>query len=99
MRNGLCGSPGLPCALEVKGRDKEELAALPAVREPVVESCFQEKVRPFPQADHPQVLDGASDFLVAALGDAGRHVRSVLGASSLRSRTAVVLDAIFEIKT
>lgn len=49
-------------------------------------------------ADHPQVLDGASDFLVAALGDAGRHVRSVLGASSLRSRTAVVLDAIFEKK-
>lgn len=49
-------------------------------------------------ADHPQVLDGASDFLVAALGDAGRHVRSVLGASSLRGRTAVVLDAIFEKK-
>ena len=49
-------------------------------------------------ADHPQVLDGASDFLVAVLGDAGKHVRSVLGASSLRSGTALVIDAIFEIK-
>ena len=49
-------------------------------------------------ADHPQVLDGASDFLVAVLGDAGKHVRSVLGASSLRSRTALVIDAVFEIK-
>ncbi len=49
-------------------------------------------------ADHPQVLDGASDFLVAVLGDAGKHVRSVLGASSLRSRTVLVIDAIFEIK-
>jgi enamine deaminase RidA (YjgF/YER057c/UK114 family) len=49
-------------------------------------------------ADHPQVLDGASDFLVAVLGDAGRHVRTVMGASSLRSRTAVVLDAVFEVK-
>ena len=49
-------------------------------------------------ADHPQVLDGASDFLVAVLGDAGKHVRSVLGASSLRSGTALVIDAVFEIK-
>jgi len=48
-------------------------------------------------ADHPQVLDGASDFLVAALGDAGKHVRSVLGVSSLRSGTALVIDAVFEI--
>lgn len=49
-------------------------------------------------ADHPQVLDGASDFLVAVLGNAGKHVRSVLGASSLRSRTALVIDAVFELK-
>ena len=48
--------------------------------------------------DHPQVLDGASDFLVAALGDAGKHVRTVLGASSLRSGTALVIDAVFEIR-
>lgn len=47
-------------------------------------------------ADHPQVLDGASDFLVAVLGDAGKHVRTVMGASSLRSRTALVIDAVFE---
>jgi enamine deaminase RidA (YjgF/YER057c/UK114 family) len=50
-------------------------------------------------ADHPQVLDGASDFVVAVLGNAGKHVRSVLGASSLRSRTALVIDAVFEIKS
>ena len=49
-------------------------------------------------ADHPQVLDGASDFLVAVLGDAGKHVRSVLGASSLRSGTVLVIDAVFEMK-
>jgi enamine deaminase RidA (YjgF/YER057c/UK114 family) len=49
-------------------------------------------------ADHPQVLDGASDFLVEVLGDAGKHVRSVLGASSLRSGTALVIDAVFEVR-
>lgn len=48
-------------------------------------------------ADHPQVLDGASDFLVAVLGEAGKHVRTVMGASSLRSRTALVIDAVFEL--
>jgi enamine deaminase RidA (YjgF/YER057c/UK114 family) len=48
-------------------------------------------------ADHPQVLDGASDFLVAAMGDAGKHVRTVMGASSLRSRTVLVIDAVFEV--
>jgi len=48
-------------------------------------------------ADHPQVLDGTSDFLVAVLGDAGKHVRTVLGASSLRSGTALVIDALFEV--
>lgn len=47
-------------------------------------------------ADHPRVLDGASDFLVEVLGDAGKHVRSVMGATSLRNRTAVVIDAVFE---
>jgi len=48
-------------------------------------------------ADHPQVLDGASDFLVAAMGDAGKHVRTVMGVSSLRSRTVLVIDAVFEV--
>lgn len=49
-------------------------------------------------AEHPNVLDGASDFMVAALGDTGKHVRSVLGASSLRSRSILVIDAVFAMK-
>ena len=49
-------------------------------------------------ADHPLVLDGASDFLVEVLGDAGKHVRTVMGATSLRSRTALVIDAVFEMR-
>lgn len=47
--------------------------------------------------DHPLVLDGASDFLVAVMGESGKHVRTVLGASSLRSGTVLVLDAVFEL--
>ena len=48
-------------------------------------------------ADHPQVVNGASDLMVAVLGDAGRHARFAVGASSLPMNVAVEIDAIFEI--
>jgi enamine deaminase RidA (YjgF/YER057c/UK114 family) len=47
--------------------------------------------------DQPKVLDGASDLMVQALGDAGRHARSALGVFSLRGNVPVVIDAIFEL--
>jgi len=48
--------------------------------------------------DYPQVLDGCSNLMVAALGDAGKHVRTVMGASGLRANVPVVVDAVFEIR-
>lgn len=48
--------------------------------------------------DQPKVINGASDFLVAVLGDAGRHARSAVSAASLPFGVAVEIDAIFEIK-
>lgn len=48
-------------------------------------------------ADHPQVINGASDLMVAVLGDAGRHARFAVGAASLPLDVAVEIDAIFEI--
>ncbi len=44
-----------------------------------------------------KVVDGASDLLVAALGERGRHARSVLVAASLPLGAAVLIDAIIEI--
>jgi enamine deaminase RidA (YjgF/YER057c/UK114 family) len=49
-------------------------------------------------ADHPKVINGASDLMVAVLGDAGRHARFAVGASSLPLNVAVEIDAIFEIR-
>ena len=46
----------------------------------------------------PQVVNGASDFLVAALGDAGRHARSAVSSPSLPLGVAVEIDAVFQIK-
>jgi enamine deaminase RidA (YjgF/YER057c/UK114 family) len=47
--------------------------------------------------DHPQVLNGASDLLLALLGDAGRHTRVAIGAVSLPRGAAVEIDGIFEL--
>ncbi|MEM9630087.1 MAG: RidA family protein [Pseudomonadota bacterium] len=47
--------------------------------------------------DQPQVINGASDFLVEAMGDKGRHARSAVSAASLPFGAAVEIEAIFEI--
>jgi len=43
--------------------------------------------------DHAQVLDGASDLLVAVFGEAGVHARSVIGVASLRKGVPLTLKA------
>ena len=48
--------------------------------------------------DQPAVINGASDFLVEALGDAGRHSRSAVSAASLPFGVAVEIEGIFEVK-
>ena len=47
--------------------------------------------------DHPQVINGASDLMVALLDAKGRHTRVAAGASSLPSNAAVEIDATFAI--
>jgi enamine deaminase RidA (YjgF/YER057c/UK114 family) len=47
--------------------------------------------------DHAQVLNGCSDLLVEVFGERGMHVRSVLGASSLRSGLPVIVKAVVEV--
>ncbi|MFQ6346969.1 RidA family protein [Pseudomonas sp. R11F] len=44
------------------------------------------------------VANGASNLLVNALGDKGRHVRTAVGVSSLPAGVAVEVDAIFELQ-
>jgi enamine deaminase RidA (YjgF/YER057c/UK114 family) len=47
--------------------------------------------------NHPQVINGASDFIVQLFGEKGRHSRSAIGASSLPLDSAVELEVIVEI--
>ncbi len=45
----------------------------------------------------PQVINGASDLLVALLGDKGRHSRSAVSAAALPLGVAVEIEGIFQI--
>ena len=48
-------------------------------------------------ADHPKVLNGASDLIISVLGETGRHARAAVGCSSLPRNVAVEVEAIFEL--
>lgn len=45
----------------------------------------------------PAVANGASDLMVAAFGESGRHTRAAIGVTSLPFGVAVEIDAVFEI--
>ena len=49
--------------------------------------------------DHPKVINGCSDVLVAILGEQGRHARSAVGMGSLPGNMAVEVEAIVEISS
>jgi enamine deaminase RidA (YjgF/YER057c/UK114 family) len=47
--------------------------------------------------DQPQVLNGASDLLVAIFGDAGRHARVAIGAAELPRSAALEIEVILAV--
>ena len=47
--------------------------------------------------EHPEVINGASEVLVAVLGDKGRHSRAAVGVSSLPFRCPVEVSAVIQL--
>lgn len=47
---------------------------------------------------HSEVADGASDLVVAALGERGRHARTAVGVAGLPTGAAVEVDAIVRLR-
>lgn len=45
----------------------------------------------------PQVINGASDLMAEALGDAGKHARAAVSAASLPLGVAVEIEGVFQI--
>ena len=47
---------------------------------------------------HPAVINGASDLLIAVMGEAGRHARAAVGANGLPFNVSVEIEAVFQLK-
>jgi enamine deaminase RidA (YjgF/YER057c/UK114 family) len=47
--------------------------------------------------DGPKVMNGASDLMVSAFGDKGRHARTTIGVSALPLNAAVEVEGAFEV--
>lgn len=83
------------CLLNVLAQAKNALRDLDRIAQAVRLTGFVNATAAF--ADHPKVINGASDLLVEILGKKGRHTRAAVGCASLPLGAAVEIDAIFAI--
>lgn len=84
------------CAINVLAQAKAALGDLDLVRRLVKITVFVASAPDF--TEQHLVANGASDFFVAAFGEAGRHARSAVGTASLPLNAAVEVEAIFEVE-
>ena len=83
------------CALNLLAQIKAALGDLDKVVRVVRLGGFVNSAPDF--LDGPKVLNGASDLMVAAFGDKGRHARTTVGVASLPADAAVEVEGIFEV--
>jgi enamine deaminase RidA (YjgF/YER057c/UK114 family) len=83
------------CALNILAQAKAALGTLDRIVQLMRLNGFVNAAAGF--ADHPKVINGASDLMVEVLGDKGRHTRIAVGCSSLPLNAAVEIDAVFAI--
>lgn len=80
------------CALNILAQAKSALGSLDRIAQVVRLTGYVNCAPGF--SDQPKVINGASDLLVAVLGDKGRHTRAAVGAAGLPANSAVEIDAI-----
>jgi enamine deaminase RidA (YjgF/YER057c/UK114 family) len=84
------------CALSLLAQiDSVVGGELASVRRIVRLGGFVNCVPGFDQAS--QVINGASDLMVAVFGDRGRHARTAVGVAALPRGVAVEVDAVVEL--
>ncbi|MEP9388109.1 RidA family protein [Mesorhizobium sp. KR9-304] len=83
------------CAINILAQAKAALGDLERIVRVVKITAFVASAPDF--TEQHLVANGASDFLVAALGERGKHARSAVGMASLPLNAAVEVDAIIEI--
>lgn len=83
------------CALNILAQAKSALGDLDGIVQLLRLNGFVNAAPGF--ADHPKVLNGASDLMAEILGGKGIHTRIAIGCSSLPLNAAVEIDAIFAV--
>ncbi|MCF6101461.1 RidA family protein [Mesorhizobium muleiense] len=84
------------CAINILAQAKAALGDLEKIRRVVKITVFVGSAPDF--FEQHLVANGASDLLVAVLGDPGKHARAAVGAASLPLNAAVEIEAIFEVE-
>jgi enamine deaminase RidA (YjgF/YER057c/UK114 family) len=82
------------CAVNILAQAKSALGDLEKIKRLVKLVGFVNSTPDF--MDQPKIINGASDFMVAALGDKGPHARSAVGVAALPFGVAVEIEAIIE---
>ena len=83
------------CALNILAQVKAALGDLDKIARVVRLGGFINSAPGF--TDGPKVMNGASDLMVAAFGDRGRHARTTVGVSALPLDAAVEVEGAFEV--
>jgi enamine deaminase RidA (YjgF/YER057c/UK114 family) len=83
------------CLLNALAIAKQELGSLDRISRVVKVVGHVASAEGFVQ--QPQVLNGASDLLVAVFGESGRHARVAVGAAELPRRAPVEIEVILSI--
>jgi enamine deaminase RidA (YjgF/YER057c/UK114 family) len=83
------------CALNILAQAKAALGSLDRIAQVMRLTGFVTSDADF--TDQPKVINGASDLMVAVLGDRGRHTRSAVGVAALPLGATVEIDAILRI--
>ncbi len=83
------------CALNALANAQAALGSLDAIRRVVMVQGFVNGVDGF--ADSPKVLNGCSEFLVAVLGEAGKHARAAVSVNGLPLNAAVEVQLTLEV--
>ena len=83
------------CAINILAQAKAALGSLESITRCVRLGGFINALPTY--AAIPAIMNGASDFMVAALGDKGRHARSTVGVAELPMDAVVEVEAMFEV--
>jgi len=83
------------CAVNLLAQVKAAVGDLDKVTRVVRLGGFVNAAPGFPDA--PKVMNGASDVMVAAFGDKGKHARSTIGVAALPADAAMEVEGLFEV--